>query len=275
MGFYLVPLCLVLTVALVVLCYNVLKVDNIVIDGQTRYQSGEIINASGIEIGRSMFKVKPSSAIHSLQQKLSYIGDAALRFELPNTVVLEINEAQVACSAKDSSGYVLLDKNLKVLQADSAVAISEAPVLIGIDVGSPVAGEKLVIKDEVAEKVLTDLFAILKKNEITAVREIDMTDLMDIKLTCDSNMTLLLGSPTKLDYKIEFTKCIMDKYLESGGGYIINAQTLESEYSPNISVLPAKYVAPETPPVGDSDTPPGDTGAASEADNQNKQSADE
>lgn len=116
---YALPVVMLMTILLVILSYKLLRVKTITVEGTTRYQTGEIIAASGLELGSSMFKIKPSAINGAIERSLSYIGKAQLRFELPTTVVLSVEEAKVIASVYYNGAYVLVSDSYKVLQPDS------------------------------------------------------------------------------------------------------------------------------------------------------------
>ncbi len=267
-AFYAVPLVLLMTIALVILSYKLLRLETIEVEGTTRYQAGEIISASGLSVGKPMLKIKPSAVITSIEQKLSYIGDTQLRFELPSTVILSVSEAPVACSIENGSSYVLLSDKFKVLQADSPLADANAPIIKGLKAKEVNQGEIFLPEKSEDITVLQALFNAFAENAFPVVKEIDLTDISDIKLACQDNCSILLGGTSQLAYKVEFVKEVLNKNadLKDAGGLIINAQALDSETHPNVSVLPARSVYSEQ--TSSEPTSPGDQDPAADENSQ-------
>lgn len=267
-AFYAVPLVLLMTIALIILSYKLLRLETIEVEGTTRYQTGEIISASGLSVGKPMLKIKPSAVISSIEQKLSYIGDTQLRFELPSTIILSVSEATVACSVENGSSYILLSDKFKVLQADSPLAEANAPIIKGLKPKEANQGKTFLPENNEDITVLQALFNAFAENAFPSVKEIDLTDISDIKLSCQDNCSILLGGTSQLAYKVEFVKQVLDKNtdLEEAGGLIINAQALDSETHPNVSVLPARSIY--SGQTSSEPTGPGDQDPAAGENNQ-------
>lgn len=244
---YVLPVIVVMTVLLIVLSYKLIRIKNITVEGTTRYQTGEIIAASGLEIGSSMFKIKPSAVNGEIQRMLSYIGNAQLRFELPDTVVLSVEEAKVIASVYHNGSYVLLSDNYKVLQPECPTPDANAPVITGLELTKPTAGEDIETENEEDLTILKNLFAALNQFTIPGVTEIEIDDISNLRLLCENNNTVLLGGPSNLEYKLEFVSEIISQYQAQGAyaGMVVNAQAIDGETSLSVSVLPSMQVPPE------------------------------
>ncbi|MFA9381328.1 MAG: cell division protein FtsQ/DivIB [Acetanaerobacterium sp.] len=241
-AFYAMPVIVLMSVALAVLVYKQVRVQTITVEGTSRYQSGEIIAASGLEIGASMFRVKPSEVSASIQRSLYYIGDAQLRFELPTQIVLSVQEAQVICSVKNGEGYVLISDSYKVLQENAPTPDANAPLITGIVPLDPLAGEPFSGTSEEDLTILQSVLQSLEQHPILQITTIDLGDISNIQLGCKDDNSILLGGPGELSYKFEFIDKIVQQYQDAGTflGVIINAQALDGEASPSISVLSGK-----------------------------------
>ncbi len=242
---YALPAILVMTALLAVLSYKLIRIKNITVEGTTRYQTGEIIAASGLEIGSSMFKIKPSAVNGEIERVLSYIGKSQLRFELPNTVVLSVQEAKVIASVYHNGSYVLLSDSYKVLQPDCKTPDAEVPVVIGMELMTPTSGEDIKTVNEDDLTILKNLYLALKEHPIPGVTEINLENITNIRLQCDNSNSVMLGGPTNLDYKLEFVNEVIRQYQEQQvfAGVVVNAQAIDGETSLSVSVLPSAMVS--------------------------------
>ena len=60
------------------------------------------------------------------------------------------------------------------------------------------------IQDETAARAYEEIAAVLTEEGITKVQSADLSDVYDISLLYDGRITMKLGSPTDLRYKIRF-----------------------------------------------------------------------
>lgn len=270
---YALPVVMLMTILLVILSYKLLRVKTITVEGTTRYQTGEIIAASGLELGSSMFKIKPSAINGAIERSLSYIGKAQLRFELPTTVVLSVEEAKVIASVYYNGAYVLVSDSYKVLQPDSPTPDVEVPVITGMKLQQPKAGEPLAGETEEDLTILKTLFDALAKYQMPKILSIDLENISNIKLLCENNNTILLGGPSELDYKLEFVSEIARQCENDGtfSGVVINAQAIDGGTSLSVSVLPAAPNSVPTQSETSSEEGPNEDNSTDnkEADNQN------
>lgn len=262
-AFYVLPLILVMTILLIVLLYKLCSIETITVDGVTRYHTGEIIAASGLQLGGSMFRVKPSGVDAAIEKQLSYIGDATLRFELPSTIILQVKEAEIACSVRNGSGYLLLSDSFKILQEDSPIAHANVPQVSGIVPLNPKKGERFAGQNEEDAALLETLLAAIRVHAIPGVQRIDLSNITDITLYCERDIILRLGGPGKLDYKLEFITEVMHRTAEEQGGLssaVINAQALDGDATPSVSVLSSARYASAKKTTGAVNQEPRDTG---------------
>lgn len=270
MAFYAVPVVLLMTITLGILLYNLLKVETIQVEGTTRYQTDEIVAATGLKTGDKMFKIKPSAVTGAIERRLSYIGEAKLSFLLPSTVILTVSEASVACSVETADGYILLSDKLKILQAGSPMADANVPIIKGLKPKEIKQGELFTAEKSEDITVIQELFDAIAEYAFPDVKLIDISDISNISFTCGNKNSILLGGPSQLTYKIGFVKEVLNKNEESNnaGGLTINAQALDSKAHPYVSVLPATTVY-----SGISSTPPGSSGEEADSSQQSGQAS--
>lgn len=242
---YALPAALVVIVVLCIVTYRLLRLQSIQVEGTTRYHTGEIIDASGLELGASLFRIKPSAVNAKIEQSLSYVGRAQLKFELPVTVVLEVEEADVIASIKENDRYLLLSDTYKILQTNSPTPDVQAPVVTGLEAYQPKAGAALKAQNEEDLTIFKNLFEALANYELPRICEIRLDDISNLSLICEGDNQILLGGPGELDYKLEFIAEIIGRYREAGEfiGMTVNAQALDGNTTPSVSVLPSASAA--------------------------------
>ncbi|MDE5995749.1 MAG: FtsQ-type POTRA domain-containing protein, partial [Eubacterium sp.] len=132
----LITACVVLGVAVIgaVLSLTVFfNIASVHIAGSGTYSEEQIEQLCDINIGDNMFLIDKDKCKEKLTTALPYVYDVTIKRKLPDTVSIEITEAQPAYMIKnDDKTYTLLDDHLKVLENaskdkyDGAVTISNA-----------------------------------------------------------------------------------------------------------------------------------------------------
>lgn len=184
---------LFLLAAAVTLCFTVFfKVGTITVVGETGYTAEEIIKSSGIAEGDNLFGFSAESVSSAITKALPYIGTAEIKRSIPDTVTITVESAAPACALRTDTGYVLLDKDNKVLEkTDSPQEGIPIVVLSGVEKAE--SGSVIVLHDENAMSLLSVIAAAAEKAEI-AVTYYDLSDLSDAKIICeDGETTLKLG----------------------------------------------------------------------------------
>ena len=74
----------------------------------------------------------------------------------------------------------------------------------GLELESTEPAKNIVIQDDTAAEAYEEIFAALAKENFTGITSVDFTDVYDITMLYDGRITMRLGSPSNLDYKIRF-----------------------------------------------------------------------
>lgn len=185
------------------------KIDSIQVGGTSRYTQEQIISACGIQKGENLFLAKTKQAEKQIQSRLPYIGSVKVRRKFPAQISIQVTEAQV-CGAVESSGkYAVLGDDFRVLEL--ADKLPQGCALIrGITLKSPKAGNGAVFADESQQSSLEDMENALKNNGLKKITGVDLSSTSKILLDYDGRVTINLGMPSDLDYKIRFAKALFD-----------------------------------------------------------------
>ena len=86
----------------VTLCMTVFfNIQTIQVQGETRYETEEIIRASGLAKGKNLLLADIKGGEEDLTVKLPYIGSAHIVRKLPATVIIEVEENTPAYAVQD------------------------------------------------------------------------------------------------------------------------------------------------------------------------------
>ena len=220
------------------------KVENITVAGAETYSTQAVQDASGIQVGDNLLTFSKASASAKIRAKLSYVDNIRIGIKLPDTVIIYIEELDVAYAVKSGLGdWWLINSDGRVVdQIDSKQASGYTQVL-GVQLDNPQIGSQAVAADFVMQNLtpegetqaadatmemaaaapivvtgaqrLSSALQILKALEANDIvgeaASVEVSDLEDITLWYGSRYEVLLGDTTRMDYKIA---CMNDAILQ-------------------------------------------------------------
>lgn len=202
----------------VTLCFTVFfKVANISVVGETQYSAEEIIKSSAIKQGESLFGFSAQEASSSITQALPYIGNATVKRSIPDTVTITVESAEPSCAMQTDSGYILLDKDQKVLEKTDKVDGS-IPVIVLSGVEKADVGFPIKLKDAQAMSSFSLVVDSAEKAGLN-VTSYDLSDSSNIRIICENGEVVLkLGkvSVDTVDRKLLLASEAIKKEKEKG-----------------------------------------------------------
>lgn len=202
----------------VTLCFTVFfKVTVISVEGETQYSAEEIIKSSAIKQGESLFGFSAQEVSSSITQSLPYIGKATVKRSIPDTVTIVVESAEPSCAMKTDTGYILLDKDQKVLEKTDKIDAS-IPVIALSGVEKADVGFPIKLKDT---QVMSSFSLVVSSAEKAGlnVTSYDLSDSSNIKIICENGeVTLKLGkvSADTIDRKLLLASEAIKKEKENG-----------------------------------------------------------
>jgi cell division septal protein FtsQ len=225
--FYLFLFFTVVTAAAVVSLTVLFKIDTIQVTGTSRYTQEQIISACGIKKGENLFLAKTKQAESGIQTRLPYIGAVKVRRRFPAQITIQVTEARVLGAMALSGKYAVIGDNLRILEIVDKLPQNDT-LIQGVALKNPKAGDKAEFTDKSVQSSLTDLENALKSNSMKKIKSIRFSSDSKILLDYDGRVTINLGLPSALDYKIRFAKKLfasdMIKSTEKG---TLNLSTVE------------------------------------------------
>ena len=185
---------------LIVLANTVLfNCTSIVVEGNQRYTSEEIIKQSGLEKGMNLLHIDEDQAEQRIISALAYIDIADVVKVFPTKLKISVTEAETWFAVRQDGRSVTISRLGKVVQQSASHGL---PVVTGIeakllDTGALLESE-IPAKTDMPKQVLE----AAEKYSITGIREIDITDRFSIVLYCENEVTLQIGGVADLDSKM-------------------------------------------------------------------------
>ena len=243
-----------LLLQLLIICASVLamvlamsvffKVDVIKVSGVKAYSEWDVRDASGIEIGDNLLTFSEPRASGQIQAKLPYVDKVRIGIKLPDTVIIYIEELEVAYAAKCNNGiwWLITSEGRVVEQIDDIKAESYTKIE-GITLDNPVQNEPAVVVEDSPQGVdpsqsteetqvvtvtnaqrfaaaLTILQALENNGIVGEAASVNVTNLNAIVLWYGTRFQVNIGDITNVDVKIAWMKTAIGQLSEYDRGVL-------------------------------------------------------
>ncbi|MBQ2945775.1 MAG: FtsQ-type POTRA domain-containing protein [Clostridia bacterium] len=207
-----------LAVALFVTVFLLAKIRTVELEGDCRYTLEELVaECEGLGVGEGILTVNEKAVRKALIEKFPYIEEVKVKRNYARlSVTLEITESKEAVSFKTESGFIILDKNGKVL------AIKESkpnlPELIGAGITEFEEGKTAVFKDDTAHRIYKALWEEILNAELAdKINEINISKRYNITFDYMAKIIINLGNADNIAKKITAAQiCIKDNESDEG-----------------------------------------------------------
>lgn len=223
---------------------NFLAVQNIVIEGDTRYSDEQIIEASGLYVGQSLLGVNKVTAHDNLLEQLPYLNSVTISNTQFSTLRIRLTETTVMAAVQVKDGWMIVGDNNQALEHITEGEPPEGILRIGgatlLDhqVGSP-------LLDERSLRITRLLEASISQYELEGVTGVDMTEKTRISLTLNGRLQVLLGNDTAIPAQITMLVDTLPVFYQNNGvnaGGRLDMRTFADDKPDNNKVI---YTPPE------------------------------
>lgn len=185
------------------------RVEDFSMSGSGKYESDEIIAASGIEEGDSLMWISVKKSEKSILKKLPYIESVTIKRRFPHTVTVEYKQVETIYGVCVGDKWVLTDPSFKVLEILEAKP-EETAMLIKMPAASVCEpGSVLVFEEENANEAAGDesTAAQTEKDDKKSESGEDSGYVLPIdrfnQIMTEVNSTSLKGKVTEVDVSDE------------------------------------------------------------------------
>lgn len=198
----------------VVLSLTVLfKAENIFVNGNKYYPEDTIIRLAGVREGDNIFVASLFGNKEAIKKNLPYVKSADISFQLPNSIIINIENAKASQCVKTDGMYFKVSEENRILEQmpkKSKKLIS----LVAPALKSTKVGDKVEFTDKSYTKALNALTECIKKNNYPKITEINIKRISDISITYDKRIKIRIGLPEALDYKLKTAFTIINEKLD-------------------------------------------------------------
>lgn len=186
-----------------------LRVTEIKVTGDEIYAQEDILKLCGVREGDNLLLIPASDREQKLESQLPYISKAKITRKIPGTVIIEITASRGVCSIESGGAWYVIAGDGKVLETCPGPKEGLMQVL-GVTVQSAKVGETLVLDNEEASTVFTEIVGIIDRlgedgqSAASEFTKMDLTNLYDMRLWYQDRIECILGSNIQLDYKLTY-----------------------------------------------------------------------
>lgn len=197
-----------------VIAFAVFRVESFIIEGETLYTNEEIIAASGIPQGKSLFFADLDEAKVSIETKLPYTNNVTLARKMPNKIIIRLESTDKAYAVEKSEGlYAITNRDFKVLEIAGVVPEGVIPV-VGATPKSAEPGTPLSFVDgeetDATLSLLRNLSAAIAGAKLDEVNLVSIRSRSNVYLIYQERIVMRLGDSTDADKKIELGKSAVE-----------------------------------------------------------------
>lgn len=185
---------LLILAAIIAGCIVFFRVEEITVTGSTTYTEQQIIDASGVEMEDNLFLVQKVPTGRKILGALPYIKDVNIRRDLPNGLLITVNECiPVAALKGEGDSWWILDSSTKLLEQGDDVLAKSYMKITGLDALKPSTGGRVAVSAEEATKLdsLKAILAALEEREMFAdVNSVDLSAVTEIRMVYQDHYTV-------------------------------------------------------------------------------------
>jgi len=181
------------------------QISEIRVEGETRYSSEEIQEASGVRRGDHMFSINATTIFRNIQGQLPYVEEVSVQRIFPSRLEITVRDGIPLAFIRTGQGNLLLERRCRVLEICTGPPMSGLIEIEGLDPILPREGEVIALGEAGSGKVayLQNLFALLEEmGMLHDVETIELANANDLRLHYAGRFIVLLGQNRDLDYKL-------------------------------------------------------------------------
>lgn len=199
------------------------KTEKIIVTGETRYSQEDIINLSGIVTGENIFLCDKAAASKKIVDALPFVAQANVGFVIPNAITIEIVEDVPSYAIGYSDGYYIIGENGRILEK-TAENYDNLPIVQGTEITTNIIGEYADFTDENITSILNELVKVLDAYKFENVTVIDISDTANIMFVYDDRITVVIGLPEDISYKVKTAQTIINEKLDPNNTGLIKGR---------------------------------------------------
>lgn len=197
--------------------------EKIEVSGAEKYSAATVVESSGITDGENLITLSKARVGSNIMAALPYVNSVRVGIRLPDTVIIQIEELDVAYAVQDQNdSWWLMNASGRVIDTCKAADAEDYTQILGVKLSAPAVGadavayEQLPEPDETGATVPVTVYAserlqaavsvigYLEEAElIGTISSVDVSKLGDIELWYGTRFQMLLGDTNNLHKKVD------------------------------------------------------------------------
>ena len=202
------------------------NVADIRVSGNERYSDEEIVAASKLEEGDNLYLFNKYGKIETMFDALPYLSKVQIRREMPDTIVITVEETEARFELITEKGVLLLAADGKILELlpekETLPGVSRI-YGYGLEPGAEMVGQNIADLEDEKSRVAAflELVAALDKaGNLEKLGDVDMTEAYDVQFIYEGRFLVSTGMPEKLEEKAVYLDEVVRKLNVTDVGYI-------------------------------------------------------
>ena len=187
------------------------RINTVVVRNSTQYSSVEIANQFDFSVGDSLLTVHREKLEEKITVACPYVKSAQVTYQLPNDLQITLTPATVAMAVRTETDVLLLDGDLKVLEAVDRLPEGILSV-DGLELTSYTVGYPLDEEENLQVSIVRQLLSELtQRNLIEHVSKIDLSKKYNISMKIYGVIDVYLGNSEQIDAKMNVLVKILNE----------------------------------------------------------------
>lgn len=213
---------IVLVAVCIVLSMTVFfKIEEITVEGKSRYDKDDIIASSMINIGDNLLLCNTSLGAERIKKDFAYIEEVQIEKKLFNKINITVTEAKPASIVESDGKFIVLSKSGKIIEINDKKKYN-VPAVLGAKLQNIKLASTIQYKDSNLKKYLDRILNGLIDLEMDDVITVDISDTSHITLVKENGFKIMIGNFESIEYKLKTAKHILDNNVknQSDGGML-------------------------------------------------------
>ena len=179
-----------------------LAVREIVVEGDTRYTSEELIEKSGLYVGQSLMGVNKVRAHELLMQNFPYLNTVEIGNASFDTLRIRVTETEVMGAVQLGEEWMIVGANNHALERLTADALpADVLRVVGATLEGETIGQSLL--DERSLRVCRTVSAAAQLYGLDNMTTIDIVEKTNLSILLDERLRVVLGNETNIPAQIK------------------------------------------------------------------------
>ena len=254
--FYVVTLVIALIVCSLLSLTVFFKIDEIYVEGTTRYSAEEIIAVSMIKKDDNLILCNTSLGQKMIIEKFPYVEDVDIKKKLFNKIAIVITEAKPSSIIENNGKYYVLSKKNKIIEINDK-KIYDIPIVLGVRLKNEKLCDYAEYNDNNIKKYIDDIMTAIAKYNIKDIDAIDINSPTNIVLYRKNGFKIIIGEPENLDYKFRTIEELMLNNIPDNDEGVLDVSVVDKEGAQSFykSKMPEQSQPEPSKPVAESSKP--------------------